>query len=450
MSSEANILVIDDEESMRDSCRQALLRDENRVEVAEDGAKGLAILEKESFDLVILDLKMPGLSGMEVLKKIKEEDPEIVVVVITGYATVESAVEAMKAGAYDFIPKPFTPDSLRMISKRALEKRKLLLENVFLRAELKGRLGTEVVVGRSSSMREVEGLVRKVAPSDSTVLISGETGTGKELIARAIHSRSSRKDKPFVVVDCGGLAESLFESELFGHVKGSFTGATETKYGRFEVANDGTVFLDEIGNISMNIQTKLLRVLQEREITRVGSSQVIKVDVRIIAATNKDLLKCVKEQTFRDDLFYRLSVVPIVLPPLRERREDIPLLANHFLRKHNEKREKSVTAISERAMKVLTEYDWPGNVRELENVVERAVVLTRSGVIEPDDLWYYELGSKTPSSSDADETKSLTDVEKEHIIRTLEALHGHIGKASEVLGIDRKTLRLKLRKYGID
>lgn len=450
MSSEANILVIDDEESMRDSCRQALLRDENRVEVAEDGVKGLAILEKESFDLVILDLKMPGLSGMEVLKKIKEEDPEVVVVVITGYATVESAVEAMKAGAYDFIPKPFTPDSLRMISKRALEKRKLLLENVFLRAELKGRFGAEVVVGRGSLMREVEELVRKVAPSDSTVLISGETGTGKELIARAIHSRSSRKDKPFVVVDCGGLAESLFESELFGHVKGSFTGATETKYGRFEVANDGTVFLDEIGNISMNIQTKLLRVLQEREITRVGSSQVIKVDVRIIAATNKDLLKCVKEQTFRDDLFYRLSVVPIVLPPLRERREDIPLLASHFLRKHNVKKEKGVTAISERAMKVLTEYDWPGNVRELENVVERAVVLTKSGVIEPDDLWYYELGSKTPSSSDADETKSLTDVEKEHIIRTLEALHGHIGKASEVLGIDRKTLRLKLRKYGID
>lgn len=315
--------------------------------------------------------------------------------------------------------------------------------------ELKGRFGVEAVVGRSASMREVEELVRKVAPGDSTVLISGETGTGKELIARAIHSQSSRKDKPFVVVDCGGLAESLFESELFGHVKGSFAGATETKYGRFEVANDGTVFLDEIGNISMNIQTKLLRVLQEREITRVGSSQVIKVDVRIIAATNKELLKCVKEQTFREDLFYRLSVVPIVLPPLRERREDVPLLANHFLRKHNEKREKSVTAVSERAMKVLTEYDWPGNVRELENVVERAVVLTRSGVIEPDDLWYYELGSKTPSSSDADETRSLTDVEREHIIRTLEALSGHIGKASEVLGIDRKTLRLKLKKYGI-
>jgi transcriptional regulator with GAF, ATPase, and Fis domain len=291
-----------------------------------------------------------------------------------------------------------------------------------------------------------------VAPTDSTVLISGETGTGKELVARAIHSQSNRKDKPFIVVDCGGLAESLFESELFGHVKGSFTGATETKYGRFEVANSGTVFLDEIGNISMNIQTKLLRVRQEKEIARVGSSQVIKVDVRIIAATNKDLLKCVKEQTFREDLFYRLGVVPIVLPPLRERREDIPLLANHFLAKYNKKRGKGITGISDGAMKVLTEYDWPGNVRELENVIERAVVLTRSGVIEPTDLWYYELGasSETAPSSDAEEVKSLAEAEREHIVRTLKMFEEHIGKASEVLGIDRKTLRLKLRKYGID
>jgi len=450
MCSQANILVVDDEETMRDSCQQALSQDENRVKVAEDGSTALAILEKESVDLVILDLKMPGLSGMEVLKKIKEKDPEIVVVVITGYATIESAVEAMKSGAYDFIPKPFTPISLRTIVGRALEKRRLSLENVLLRAELKDRFGAEVIVGQGASMREVEELVRKVAPTDSTVLISGETGTGKELIARAIHSQSSRRDKPFIVIDCGGLAESLFESELFGHVKGSFTGATETKYGRFEVANEGTVFLDEIGNISMNIQTKLLRVLQEKEVTRVGSLQVIKVDVRIIAATNKDLLKCLKEQTFREDLFYRLSVVPIVLPPLRERREDIPLLANHFLEKYNKKREKSVAAISDQAMSVLTEYDWPGNVRELENVIERAVVLARSGVIEPTDLWYYELEGKTTSSSDADEVKSLADAEREHIIRILKMFDGHIGKTSGALGIDRKTLRLKLKKYGID
>ena len=450
MNSQANILVVDDEETMRDSCQQALSQDGDRVKVAEDGSTALAMLEKESFDLVILDLKMPGLSGMEVLEKVKEEYPEVVVVVITGYATIESAVEAMKKGAYDFIPKPFTPDSLRVIVKRALEKRRLSLENVLLRSKLKGRFGPEVIVGQGTSMQKVEELVRQVAPTDSTVLISGETGTGKELVARAIHSQSSRKDKPFIVVDCGGLVESLFESELFGHVKGSFTGATETKYGRFEVANGGTVFLDEIGNISMNIQTKLLRVLQEREITRVGSSQVIKVDVRIIAATNKDLLKCVEEQTFREDMFYRLSVVPIVLPPLRERGEDIPLLANHFLKKYNEKREKSVTAISAEAMKVLTEYDWPGNVRELENVIERAVVLTKSRVIEPPDLWYYELGSKTPSSSDTDEVKSLADAEKGHIMRVVNMFDGHLGKASEALGIDRKTLRLKLRKYGID
>jgi DNA-binding NtrC family response regulator len=450
MGSQANILVVDDEESMRDSCQQALSQDGNKVEAAEDGLTGLAILEKESFDLVILDLKMPGMSGMEVLKKIKEEDPEVVVVVITGYATVESAVEAMKEGAYDYIPKPFTPDSLRMIVERALEKRKLSLENVLLRTELRGRFGEEVIVGRSASMQKVEELVRQVAPTDSTVLISGETGTGKELVARAIHSQSNRRDKPFVVIDCGGLVESLFESELFGHIKGSFTGATKTKYGRFEVANGGTVFLDEIGNISINIQAKLLRALQEKEITRVGSSQVIKVDVRIIAATNKDLLKCVSEQTFREDLFYRLSVVPIVLPPLRERGEDIALLADYFLGKYNKKREKSVTAISDEAMKVLTGYDWPGNVRELENVIERAVVLTRGGVIEPGDLWYYEVGGKSASGSDADEVKSLADAEREHIIKTLKMSKGQIGKASETLGIDRKTLRLKMRKYGIE
>ncbi|MCK4819827.1 sigma-54-dependent Fis family transcriptional regulator, partial [bacterium] len=277
MFDRANILVIDDNEAMRDSCRQALSRDGNRVEVAEDGLKGLEMLKKESFDLVILDLKMPGLSGMDVLKEIKIDDPESTVIVITGYATIESAVEAMKRGACDFIPKPFTPDGLRMIVKRALEKRKLALENFLLRAELKEKVESKIIIGHSESMKSVEDLVLKVSPTDSTVLISGESGTGKEVIARAIHSQSGRKDKPFVVVDCGSLVENLFESELFGHVRGSFTGATETKYGRFELANGGTLFFDEIGNISTNIQTKLLRVIQEREITKVGSSQVIKV-----------------------------------------------------------------------------------------------------------------------------------------------------------------------------
>lgn len=408
MYSQANILVIDDEEAIRDSCQQALSRQDSRVETAEDGIKGLAMLEKQSFDLVIVDLKMPGLGGMEVLKKVKKEDPEIVVVVITGYATVETAVEAMKAGAYDYIPKPFTPDSLRLIVNRALERRRLSLENILLRAQLKDRIGADVIIGQSPSMHEVAELVTKAAQTDSTVLISGQSGTGKELVARVIHSQSRRNDKPFLVVNCGSLSdssdksESLFETELFGHVKTAPAGATETKYGWLEVANGGTIFFDEIANLSMNTQAKLFRVLQEKQASHVGSSQVIRVDVRIIAATNKNLLKCVEDGTFRKDLFYALSVVPIALPPLRDRKEDIALLANHFLRKFNEQREKNVTAVSDEAMRVLTGYDWPGNVRELKNVIERAVVLTKSGVIGPEDLWYYELSSKTNSGAAAD------------------------------------------------
>ena len=450
MHSQANILIIDDEETMRDSCRQTLSRDGHGIEVAESGSKGLSLLEAESFDLVILDLKMPGLSGMEVLKKIKQNDPEAMVIVITGYATVESAVEAMKRGAYDFIPKPFTPDSLRVIVKRALDRRELALENVLLRDELQAGFEPGVIIGQSKSMKEVEQLVQKVGPTDTTVLISGESGTGKELVARAIHRFSSRKDKPFVAVDCGSLVENLFESELFGHVKGSFTGATATKYGRFELANGGTLFFDEIGNISINIQTKLLRVLQEREITKVGSSQVVKVDVRIVAATNKDLHKAVKAGTFREDLFYRLSVVPITLPALCERRDDIPLLAHYFLRKYNKKRKKNIRAISDRAMKALVEYDWPGNVRELENAVERAVVLAEDDVISPSELLYYGLSDETPSRSDAGKSQRLVDVEKEHIAKTLKMFNGHKGKTAERLGIDRKTLRSKLNKYGIE
>ena len=450
MSGIANILVIDDEESMRDSCRQALSHEGNKVEVAADGMTALAMMEEESFDLVILDLKMPGLSGVDVLKKIKEDDTETVIIVITGYATVESAVEAMKIGAYDFVPKPFTPDTLRMIVNRALEKRELALENVLLRSELKSKFDPDIIVGQSKPMKMVEDLALKVAPTDTSVLISGESGTGKELVARAIHRQSDRKDKPFVVVDCGSLVESLFESELFGHVKGSFTGATATKYGRFELANGGTIFFDEIGNISINIQAKLLRAIQEREIAKVGSSQVVKVDVRIIAATNKDLQQAVKNETFREDLFYRLSVVPITLPALRERGDDIPLLARHFLIKYKKKRKKNIKAISDQALKALVKYDWPGNVRELENAIERAVVLTENEVIEPPDLFYYGLAVEKPSGADFAKAQRLIDVEKEHIIKTLEMFDGHMGKTAKSLGIDRKTLRLKVKKQGID
>ena len=449
MNRQANILVVDDQESMRDSCQQSLSRTGYDVDTANNGEQGLDFLKKKSYDLVILDLKMPGLNGIDVLKKIKENDPELVVIVITGYATIESAVEAMKYGAFDFIPKPFTPESLRVIVKRALSTREITLENVFLRNELKKGLGSEIIVGNDKSMKAVEQLVKKVGPTDTTVLITGESGTGKEVIARAIHQYSSRNEKPFVAVDCGSLVESLFESELFGHVKGSFTGATETKYGRFELANGGTLFFDEIGNVSLNVQAKLLRVLQEREVTKVGSSQIVKVDVRIIAATNKDLSESVKAGTFRDDLFYRLSVVPVTLPPLRERKDDIALLANHFLKKYNNKRGKDINAISKAAMDALVGYDWPGNVRELENAIERAVVLTENEVIEPADLLYYGLTVEAGDSGSG-KIQSLVDMERDHIARTLKAFDGHKGETAEALGIDRKTLRIKLKTYGIE
>ena len=447
MPKQTNILVVDDEKAMRDACRQALSRNGNRVKVAEDGATALVMVEKESFDIVILDLKMPGLSGMEVLKQIKAGDPEAVVIVITGYPTVDSAVEAMKMGAYDFVPKPFTPEGLRAIVKRALDRKELALENVLLRDELRASFGPEAIIGQSEPMKKVEELVRKVGPTDTTVLISGQSGTGKELVARAIHRCSSRREEPFVAVDCGSLVENLFESELFGHVKGSFTGATVTKYGRFELANGGTLFFDEIGNIGINIQTKLLRVLQEREISKVGSSQVVKVDVRIVAATNEDLQQAVKSGTFREELFYRLSVVPIALPPLRERKGDIPLLADYFLRKYNRKRKTDVKAISDRAMEALVEYNWPGNVRELENAIERAVVLAESDVINPSDLFYYGLVAETRSRPDSGKPRRLDDVEKEHILKMLKFFNGRKGETAEALGIDRKTLRSKLRKY---
>jgi len=440
------ILVVDDDETMRDSCSQILSKTQCHVKVAETGNKALEFMKKEYFDIVLLDLKMPGLSGMEVLKSIKQDNPETIVIVITGYATVDSAVEAMKSGAYDFLPKPFAPEELRVIVRRAIEKRKLTLENLFLQEELKKTLELDNLIGKSKAMEGINELVRKVGPTDSTVLITGESGTGKELVARAIHTYSLRKKMPFVTVDCSTLVENLFESELFGHVKGSFTGAIAMKHGRLELANGGTVFFDEIGNIGITVQAKLLRAIQEREITKVGSTQAIKIDVRIIAATNKNIRQAVQEGTFREDLFYRLSVVPIHLPPLRERKDDIPLLADYFLRKYNNKRKKSIKGISEKALKALMDYDWPGNVRELENAIERAVVLTNNAFIEPFDLYYYGLSTEVETFKE----KTLADVEREHIEKTLKMFNGHKQKTAEVLGIDRKTLRIKMKKYGID
>ncbi|MDH5742143.1 MAG: sigma-54 dependent transcriptional regulator, partial [Candidatus Aminicenantes bacterium] len=355
-----------------------------------------------------------------------------------------------KKGAFEYLTKPFTPEELRVSIKKAIESRKIFFEGIYLREELEKRTEYDMVVGKSKVMKNVMDIVRQVSPTESTILITGESGTGKELIARKIHNHSLRRNAPFVVIDCGALVETLFESELFGHVKGSFTGAYVTKHGRFEVANGGTIFLDEISNISLNIQAKLLRVIQEREVTRIGSSKPIKVDVRILAATNENLADCVSEGKFREDLFYRLSVVPIHLPPLRERKEDIPLLMNHFLHKYNRRAKKQINSISRDVLKALTQYDWPGNIRELENTIERAVVLSKSNEIELDALIYHGISSGSSLLNRVKgKYRSLEEVEREYIKTVLNAHYGNRSQTAKVLGIDRKTLLAKIKKYHI-
>jgi len=448
VSDRARILIVDDEEAMRDACRQVLAPEGLALKEASSGVGVLEMIRHESFDLVILDLKMPGMDGMEILRRLQQESPDTATIVITGYPSVESAVEAMKLGAADFLPKPFTPDVLRLTVRRTLRGARMARENLLLRSQLEEcRGGDYEMVGHSEAMNQLYDLVRRVAPTDSTVLITGESGTGKELVARAIRNHSPRQDKPFVTVDCGSLVGALFESELFGHVKGSFTGATCLKHGRLELANGGTIFFDEIANVSTDIQAKLLHVLQEREFTRVGATQVIPIDVRILAATNRNLLDEIQEGRFREDLFYRLCVVPIMLPPLRQRREDIPLLAENFLQKHNGRRHDKIRGFTQEAMEAMMKHDWPGNVRELENAVERAVVLAQSDMITPADLLYY--GPFVKPESTGDGLVPLSSVEKEHIVKVLRHHTGNRTAAARTLGIDRKTLWRKMQAYGL-
>lgn len=441
------ILVIDDDKAMRDACFQILSRLGHEVDLAPDGRQGMAQFEKYSYDLVLLDLVMPDSNGIEVLRKIKTLDPEALVSIITGYGTIQSAVESIKTGAFDFISKPFAPDDLRLSVKRALEKRRLDLENLYLRTELKRQDERCAMVFQSEAMSRIMDIVERVAPSDSTVLITGESGTGKGLVARKIHMMSQRRHRPFVTVDCGTLVETLFESELFGHVKGSFTGADANKVGKFELAQNGTLFFDEISNIGLEVQAKLLRAVEERKISKVGSHRVITVDVRIVAATNKDLARSIKEGSFREDLFYRLNVVSIHLPPLRERKEDIPLLVDYFLEKYNRRLKKQVQGVSEEAMNLLIQHDWPGNVRELENIIERLVVLSKSPYLEPPDLTF---SGAVFHSSPKSKPTTLKDLERDHIIETLQRFEGHKKETAQALGIDRKTLREKLRRYHIE
>ncbi len=448
--SDIQILVADDDAGIREGCARVLRGEGYQVYTAVDGLRALQALREREFDLALLDLKMPGADGMEVLRQIKQTHPATEVVMITGFATVETAVEAMRLGAYDYIPKPFPPNEVRQVVAKVLKKRELLAAapEQEWKLELDGR--TDLIIGDSPRMREVFRLVKKVAPTDATVLIYGESGTGKELIARAIHYNSLRRDKPFLTVDCGSLVETLFESELFGHVKGAFTGAVATKHGSFELANGGTFLFDEIGNISLAMQAKFLRAIQEREIRRVGGTTTIKVDVRIIAATNRDLRRCVQEGTFREDLYYRLSVIPIYLPSLRERKEDIPLLAQHFLQKYNQRRKRSIAGISPEAMQLLCSYHWPGNVRELENVIERAVVIEEGTQITPESLPSHLRTEEKPGLSPSSDIPTLEQMEKEHITRTLLATGGNRSRAAQILGIDRKTLYEKIKRYQID
>lgn len=460
--SKAKILIVDDEEIVLKSCRKILEKGGHQVSTALSGQEAFDLLEKESFDIVITDMKMPGIDGIEVLKRVREKYPDIVVIMITGYSTVQSAVQAMKLGAFDYIPKPFTPDEVLIVVEKALEKKSLIHENIYLRKELEAKYGFDNIIGNSTRMQDVYKLIRKVAPTDSTVLIRGESGTGKELIARAIHFNSPRKKRPFVPVDCGVLAQELLESELFGHVKGSFTGAIVTKPGLFEIADGGSIFLDEIGDINPNIQSKLLRVIQEKEFTPVGGVKPKKADLRFIVATNKDLEKLVEERQFREDLFYRLNVVSITIPLLKERKDDIPLLAYHFLKKYTKEMNKNIKSISVDAMNMLIAYSWPGNVRQLENVIERAIVMAEGDTITTDHLPFAVRSEiahpDTPIPKSSDELKeikkklresSVESIEKSFILDALTRNDWNITRSAKDVGMQRPNFQVLMKKYNI-
>jgi DNA-binding NtrC family response regulator len=446
----SRVLVVDDEQIIRDSSRAVLEKERYIVDTVATGEELLRNITTYYYDVILLDLILHDMQGIDILKEVKQLNPEQLIVIMTGYPSIETAVEAMKLGAADYIAKPFSPEELRLLVKRTLEKKKLKNENELLRRQLESRCNHELVTGPSKSIRAVMSIIERVAPTDCTVLITGESGTGKELFAREIHRRSMRHNREFVPVDCSALVESLMESELFGHVKGSFTGAIETKHGFFDLANGGTFFFDEISNLSLNIQAKLLRVLQEREIKRVGGLQRIKVDVRVIAATNQDLREAVNRKLFREDLYYRLSVVPISLPPLRERIEDIPLLVQHFIKKYNRRRREVITGIETGALDVLQKYPWPGNIRELENTIERAMVLEEGPRITCESLpWHVRTNEEAFLNQIIATGCKLRDMEKKYIKKVLEQHCWNKNQAAQILGIDRKTLYQKIARYNL-
>ena len=444
------ILIVDDEKNIREGLGTALELEGYDVKLAENGEVGLKLIEKGDIDLVITDLRMPGISGEEVIAKVTGESPGIPVIVLTGHGSIDSAVTAMRNGAYDFLTKPLNLDRLILIVKRALAGRELEIRHSTLKEELDAKTSFESIIGKSAEMLRIFEVVRKAANSKASVLITGESGTGKELIANALHNLSNRRDKPFVKVHCAALSESLLESELFGHEKGAFTGAVARKRGRFELANTGSIFLDEIGEIDQNVQIKILRVLQDRRFERVGGEETLEVDVRIIAATNRDLLQEIAEHRFREDLFYRLNVVHIQVPPLRERKDDIPLLVASFLEEFAKENNKKITGIDAQARSALYKYNWPGNIRQLRNCIESAVVMCSGSEITLEDL--------PPSVSGASDTDmisipvgiTLAEAEKILIQQNLAVNKGNKSKTADILGIGRKTLHRKIDEYNLE
>ncbi len=453
------ILIVDDEDSIREFLEIMLKKEGYEISLAEDGLKALQVLEKKTIDLIISDLQMPNKTGIELLRDVRTLYPDVLFMMITAFGTTETAVEAMKLGAYDYLTKPFKIDEVRINIQNALRSKSLEVENKTLKKELGKEYGFQNIIGNSSAMDEVFSLIKRVSQASTNVLITGESGTGKEVVAKAIHFNGPLKDKPFVTINCGAIPENLMESEMFGHKKGSFTGAVADKEGLFEVADGGTLFLDEVGELPLSIQVKLLRAIQERVIRRVGATDDQKVEVRIIAATNRNLEEMVSKSTFRQDLFYRLNVIQIKTPALRDRREDIPLLANFFLKKYNERLSKNISTISQEAMIVLQKYDYPGNVRELENMIERTVALEGGAVVLPESLppmVNTASGRKMASSGDIEIgaegielDKVLGQIEKELLIKAIHTAGGTKKRAARLLHISFRSMRYRVEKYGL-
>jgi DNA-binding NtrC family response regulator len=444
-----NILVVDDEKNIREGLGKVLEMDGYKVVLASDGREAIQSLNRGDIDLVITDLKMPNLSGEELLQKATAMSANLPVIILTGHGTIENAVRAMKNGAYDYLTKPVNMDRLSLLVQRALSARELMLQHRAMQEELQKRHQFSNIIGKSESMKKIFEVVQQVAPSRASVLITGESGVGKEMIADAIHYNSARRDKPLVKVHCAALTETLLESELFGHERGAFTGAVARKRGRFELAHMGTIFLDEIGDISQNVQIKLLRVLEDKTFERVGGEETLEVDARVITATNRDLKSAIESGDFREDLYYRLNVVNIHIPPLRERKEDIPLLMSAFVKEIAEQNGRSIEAVEPKARMVLYNYSWPGNVRELRNCIESAVVMSKSNIITVDDLPPHIHNESDQEFLRINTGSTLADIEREVIRATLAQANGNKTKTAEVLGIGRKTLHRKLQEYGL-